>query len=325
MKNIATKNFELSYPVDVTNWDGRIITIRPDAEIKEQIKALKKAGINWCMIAGFQIEEPLSFNIYEQAKACGELFEAEAMKISSHHSLFPTFASLAGSQDAVREKMKENVDFSSLLKTEVLVVHPGRIDGKHADGNSINRCFEQEIQAGGLDNIIDAVADNFRFIGDYAARFGIKLALENTGRFEPLGSIDILPRLIEKIDRPNVGYCLDAGHAHAFGESVSDWIELAGDKLFTTHFHDNCGKLAGVELSGMFIQADKLYDEHRSPGFGTINWIKVVNALRRISYRRTVNFETGGWPVDDKNESYKEAIAWWRACEKISFEKMKQD
>jgi sugar phosphate isomerase/epimerase len=325
MKTPVTKNFELSYPVDVTNWDGKMITLKSDAEIKAQINVLKNAGINWCMIAGFQIEEPLDFDIYEGAKACGELFEAEGMKISSHHSLFPAFASLSGSQDEVRAKMKENIDFSALLKTEVLVVHPGRIDGRHADGNSINNSFEQEMARSGLENIIDVVADNFRFMGEYAARSGIKLALENTGRFEPLGSIDVLPRLIEKINMANVGYCLDSGHAHAFGESVTDWVEIAGDKLFTTHFHDNCGKLAGVELAGRFIQANKLYDEHRSPGFGTINWIKVINSLRKINYRRPVNFETCGWPVDDKDESYKEAIAWWRTCETISYGKIKQD
>ena len=91
-----------------------------------------------------------------------------------------------------------------------------------------------------------------------------------------------------------------------------------GDKLFATHIHDNRGKLAGVELDSMFIGADKNSDEHLSPGFGTISWLDVIMALKKTGYRYPVNFETGGWPVEDKVESYKMAVAWWRACEAMA-------
>ncbi len=318
MKTESIKKFELSYPVQVTNWDGKMITLVPENEILKQIEVLKKVGIRWCMIAGFQIEEPLGFDIFDGAKACGELIEAAGMQVSSHHNLFSTFAPLDSSQENVRQRMLQTIDFCSLLKTEVLVIHPGRLEGKHVDGASVNQSFERELKRHGMNRVLDVVADNFRVMGNYAAKFGIKLALETMGRFEPLGSIDVLPGLINRVDLPNVGYCLDSGHAHAFGESVVEWVKLAGDKLFTTHFHDNRGTLAGVELPGMFIEACKQYDEHNSPGFGTIPWIDVINTLRKIDYKFPVNFETGGWPVDDPAESYKMAIDWWHTCETIS-------
>jgi sugar phosphate isomerase/epimerase len=321
-KNI---NFDLSYPVDITNWDGRMITLKPEDEIIRQIEALRAVDVKWCMVAGLQIEEPLAFDIFSGARECGELIEAEGLKISSHHCLLSTFAPLDSYQDEVKIKMKKNIDFCKLLNTEVLAIHPGRIDGRHEDGASINSGFEQEVNKHGIERILDVVADNFKTMGEYASHFGIKLALENMGRFTPLGSIDILPELIERVNLPNVGYCFDSGHAHAFGESMTEWIDIAGDKLFTTHFHDNQGKLAGVELPGMFIESNKEYDEHSSPGFGTINWIDVINSLRKINYKFPVNFETGGWPDDDPREGYKQAIAWWRNCEKLSYNKIKQD
>lgn len=318
-------NFELSYPIDITNWNGKIISLKPETEIIKQIEIFKEAGIKWCMLAGLHIEEALDFKIYQGAKKCGELFAAEALKISSHHCLLSTFAPLDIPQEEVKIKMKKNIDFCSLLQTEVLVIHPGRIAGKHKDGASINRAFEAEVNKHGIEKILDTVADNFRTMGKYAAKFGIKLALENMGRFTPLGSIDILPELIKKIDLANVGYCFDSGHAHAFGESMTEWIKTAGDKLFATHLHDNKGKLADVELPGMFIESSKKYDAHSSPGFGTIDWIDLINSLRKINYGFPVNFETGGQPDNSLLESYKKAIAWWRNCEQISYNKMKQD
>lgn len=325
MNSKKTINFELSYPIDITNWNGKIISLKPETEIIKQIEIFKDAGIKWCMIAGLQIEEALDFDICHGAKRCGEIIVAEGLKISSHHCLLSTFAALDTSQNKVKNKMKKNINFCSLLQTKVLVIHPGRIAGRHEDGASINRAFESEVNKYGIEKIIDTVADNFKTMGKYAAKFGIKLALENMGRFTPLGSIDILPDLVKKINLPNVGYCFDSGHAHAFGESITEWIDIAGDKLFATHFHDNKGKLAGVELPGMFIESSKKYDEHSSPGFGTINWIDLINSLRKINYTFPVNFETGGRPDNDPRESYKQAIAWWRNREQISYNKMKQD
>ena len=59
-------------------------------------------------------------------------------------------------------------------------------------------------------------------------------------------------------------------------------------------------------------------DEHLSPGFGTIDWRAVVSALRNASQLEEVTFETGGWPVADRAEGYRLAIAYWRAVEDMA-------
>ncbi len=311
-------NFELSYPVNVTNWDGKIISLMPDSSVRGELEVLRKAAVSWVMIAGFQVEEPLAFDIFKGAESCGKLIAESGFKVSSHHCWLSTFAHLRGAQKHVREKMRKTIDFCSLLKTENLVIHPGRIDGRHETVATIFSGFEDELKKHGIERLLDTVAGNFRDMGEYAAKSGIRLALENLGRFEPLGDLEHLPELVRRINLPNVGYCLDSGHAHAFGESVPEWVEIMGDKLFTTHFHDNRAKLAGVNLNSRFIVSDKSSDEHLSPGFGTISWLDVINALRKTGYSQPVNFETSGWPVADKVESYKLAVAWWRACETMA-------
>ena len=324
MANENKFNFELSYPVNVTDWDGKIITLVQDSSVRDELDVLRKTGVSWVMIAGFQVEEPLAFDICKGAESCGRLIAESGFKVSSHHCLMSTFAPLDGTQKTVRGKMRKNVDFCSLLKTETLVIHPGRIDAKHETVATVYSGFENELKRHGIEKMLDSVAGNFRDMGEYAAKFGIRLALENMGRFEPLGDFEYLPELVRRINLPNVGYCLDSGHAHAFGESVVKWVEIMGDKLFTTHFHDNRAKLAGVKLNSMFIGANKGNDEHMSPGFGTISWLDVLAALKKINYRYPVNFETGGWPINDKVEGYKMAISWWRAAESMVRKNMQE-
>ena len=313
-------NFELAFPFQVTNWDGEIITLKSRDYLLKKIELFKKLNISWVVIGGFQIEEALGFNIREGAEFAGNILKENGLKVASHHCILPTFASLDGSQDKVREKMKKTIDFCSLLNTENLVLHPGELDGAHRSAQD-NICrFELEEQKYGIDKILATVSGNLNFMGKYAAGFGLKIAVENLGRFTPLGSFDHLPKLITGADLPNVGYCLDTGHAHAFGESVERWMDVMGDKLFTTHFHDNRARLAYCKSEPRFTLSTKSVDEHLSPGFGTINWQDIIKKLRSMDFKQPVSFETGGWPGYDEVESYERAISWWRTCEALAAE-----
>ncbi len=94
-----------------------------------------------------------------------------------------------------------------------------------------------------------------------------------------------------------------------------------GGKLFTTHFHDNRSLLMRTNNTARFVGAHDGGDEHMSPGFGTIPWIDVIQALRKLPYARPLNFETCGWPFVEGAESYRLAIAWWRVCEQLATNK----
>ena len=314
-------SFELSYPVMIVDWDGQCIRRRPVADIRRQLDTLRAVGVSWIMVAGFQYEEKADFDFLQAASELGDLFEGEGFRISSHHCLTANCAPLDQSQDAVREKLALNVEFGARMKVNTLVTHPEWIEGRHETFESVVKLFEREEARHGQDAVIDAMASNFREMGRLAEAAGVNVAIENLGRFGPLGDLQTLPKLVNRIDHPAIGYCLDSGHAHAAGESVTEWIRTMGGKLFTTHFHDNRSLLMRTNNTARFVGAHDGGDEHMSPGFGTIPWIDVIQALRKLPYARPLNFETGGWPFVEGAESYRLAIAWWRTCEQLATKK----
>jgi sugar phosphate isomerase/epimerase len=98
------------------------------------------------------------------------------------------------------------------------------------------------------------------------------------------------------------------------GEDPLDWIRFAGKKLFTTHLHDNRG---GSKSGPALFE----HDEHLSPGFGTIDWRRIITALDEVGFAGPVNFETEGWPIGDPLEGYRLAMQYWRVCEKMALAK----
>lgn len=105
---------------------------------------------------------------------------------------------------------------------------------------------------------------------------------------EPLGvhvAIEVIPNELsragslvhfveEAIESPNVGICLDFGHAHMDGDLV-EAIETVSEHLLTTHVHDNRGK----------------HDDHLVPFDGTIDWAGALTAVQKVGYEGTMLFE----------------------------------
>jgi sugar phosphate isomerase/epimerase len=78
----------------------------------------------------------------------------------------------------------------------------------------------------------------------------------------------------EDLDAPEVGVCLDFGHAHMEGD-VLDAIEAVSGHLITTHVHDNRGRT----------------DDHLVPFEGTIDWAGAMTAIQKVGYDQTLLFE----------------------------------
>lgn len=115
-----------------------------------------------------------------------------------------------------------------------------------------------------------------------AAEAGVGLALEVIPN--PLSSAEALVHLIEEeLDLPNIGICLDVGHAFLMGDAV-DAVETCSGHLVTTHLHDNRGKS----------------DDHLVPFDGGIDWPSVLLAMQKIGYDGAWMFEVAdtGSPQD---------------------------
>jgi len=314
---MTTKNFELAYMINTVEWDGKVISQSADDNIEKALDILQSVGISQVMLSGYQLEEPADFDMNAGAKHVGQMLTSHGMRASQHHGLAATFASAGKSQSEVKDKLKRVVEITAQLQAECLVLHAGRIAGKHDSAKAFCALYQEQANKYGIDKIIELSAENIHYAGKIAAEYNVKIALENLDRFEPLSNMELLPRLVDSINLDNVGYCLDSGHAFVAGVDPVEWIKVMDNKLFTTHFHDNRGCPDWVKNSEGFISPAGI-DEHMPPGFGTTNWIDVINALRKINYQNAVTFESGPWPAENKKEGYLHAIRFWRNAEALA-------
>ena len=107
---------------------------------------------------------------------------------------------------------------------------------------------------------------------------GIVVVLENDIDKSP----DLLVQLVNQVDSPFLGLCLDIGHQHVFSElDVLEWVRRMGDRLRHVHLHDN----------------DGTGDNHWRIGRGTIDFEPFYDAIERQVPEATMSLE-----VEDKME-----------------------
>ena len=89
---------------------------------------------------------------------------------------------------------------------------------------------------------------------------GQAIHLENAHEISP----DLQLALIDEVQDPRLGICLDIGHAHAFSSTqVLEWITALGERITYVHLHDNDGSS----------------DQHLPLGQGNIPLVDVFSAL----------------------------------------------
>ena len=114
----------------------------------------------------------------------------------------------------------------------------------------------------------------------YALERNVSIALENDRSIERMNFILELARAV---DMPNIGICVDTGHANLGDLGAGRAIRMAGSLLLTTHLQDNLGER----------------DDHMPPGMGNIDWPDVFQALAEIDYKRTLMLELTDAPTPD--------------------------
>ena len=294
------KSYELSYPVDTVNWNGTCVECLPPERYEPQIRLLKSLGVEALMLSGYVTIEPAGFDVDEETKRLGGFLDSLGMCAAQHHGLCATFAPSESSQDEVVERIVRCARWTANLNSKVLVIHPGYTIDHFTTIDAYDNAFRQEAAKIGLDELLGLMARNIDAAAEEARAFGVAIALENVYFFNSDNTL--LPALLGKTRSSNAGFCIDFGHAHYAGGGVDYWLDRLGDRIVTTHIHDNRGAV----------------DEHRPPGFGTIPWPDVIARLRALGYNGYANFESGPWDDPDPAEGYRHAIAYWRACERIA-------
>jgi sugar phosphate isomerase/epimerase len=143
------------------------------------------------------------------------------------------------------DEIKRALEAAEQIPFRNLVLHLGERD----DGWS-QRSIEYAVNA-------------LEHLGAFAHPLGVRLLLENLTS-EPTTPVHLLI-ILEMGRLPNVGVCLDVGHAH-ITVGVAEAIATLGSHIVSVHVHDNHG----------------LKDEHLWPGDGAINWPATVEALKAL-------------------------------------------
>lgn len=169
-------------------------------------------------------------------------------------------------------QVRRDLDLCGALGIRTVVIHPGGY-GEFATLS--------ELRA-----VADLRRAAFAELADHCARVGVRLALENVADYgkgvwghRRFGAVmEELLDLITDIGSPHLGICLDTSHANMQGLNQPAAIRAAGDRLIALHISDNDG-------SG---------DQHRIPGYGTVEWAPLVTALREVGFRGDFNLEIPG-------------------------------
>lgn len=130
----------------------------------------------------------------------------------------------------------------------------------------------------------------FREILPTAARLGLRVEIENMFDYYHVQqsgdpayvytTAAQLLRLVDALHSPQVGLCLDTGHANISGQDVPGMIRAYGSRLECLHLNDNYGRTSGL-----------LEDLHLPPGEGTLDWNAIFRALREVGYAGICNLE----------------------------------
>ena len=172
--------------------------------------------------------------------------------------------SIASTDDAARAlAVRETgaaLELARRVPVSVLVVHPG---------------LQDSLLSSSVQNSRDAALRSVAEIVALASPLGVRVALEVIPN--AMSTADALVDLLDELDMPEVGVCLDFGHAHMQGDVV-DAIETLSGLLAATHVHDN----------------HATRDEHLAPFEGTIDWTGALMALQKVGYEGTMMLELAG-------------------------------
>ncbi len=181
-------------------------------------------------------------------KRIAEILQDRSLTVTLHS---PFVDLSAGSPDpavasVTRSRLEQVLNLVPVFRPAAVVCHPG-YDWKRYG------YFKEQWIAKSL--------ETWSWFADGLNAQGSKLMLENVYEKDP----EDVHILLERLQKPNVGFCLDCGHLMAFGNAdLGRWLEILGPHIAQLHLHDNRG-------------GD---DEHLPMGRGIIDFERLFSYLK---------------------------------------------
>ncbi len=195
----------------------------------------------------------------DEAVAAGEYCRALGLIRWSAHSAGSGAVATEDQRAATLRDRGRCLEVTALLGARVMIYHV-------AD-------YAAATYASGLPGELLAIES--QVLGALAARageLGVRIGIENGS---DLGIMAYLLALVDTVDSPALGICVDTGHA-ALGElGPARAVRMSGDRLYSLHLQDNWGGS----------------DHHLPPGCGRIDWWEVAEALAEVEYDGVLELE----------------------------------
>jgi sugar phosphate isomerase/epimerase len=218
----------------------------------------RRQAVSWLE---FSCQNPVNFpQTFDRARIrrVRSLVERSGVRCGLHSASFVNTAEIMPTvRKAALDHLREYVDLTAALGCEYLVVHCGFHFSAYLD----------TVRAALYETMARAVA--------YGERRRVPLVIENMNQlpgdseFQYLGvRIDEFHRLFERIPSPYLGLALDVAHCELLPGGTPPFVRAFPDRIHSAQLSDNRGRV----------------DEHMTIGEGTIDFRRVLGALRRVRF-----------------------------------------
>lgn len=224
-----------------------------------------------------------------ELEAVAREYRDAGLRFDTFHLPFGAEDDIASFYESVRrpavDKMKHWMERAAILGARAGIQHPTTA-GFDVDLEGPDQYFRQLGKS--LNELLPA-----------AEALNFTIALENLPFGEVEGRLSSRPehfaRIIEEFAHPQLGFCLDTGHAliAAGPERADEFLEVMAPHIAAFHLSDTAG--------------DR--DSHLAPGRGLVDWGRVFRRAAEMGYGHSMCIET---PPFAHGPNYTYSIDAWK-------------
>ena len=208
----------------------------------------------------------------EHARALRELADREGVEFLQAHAPFPSSRGDREFDEMAFGRIVRAMEIAAIVGAPRIVVHP-----------LIHMPYRKN-----REKLMDLSVEFYRRLIPYCETFGIRVCTENMWERDPNRKVITMSlcadpaefrELLERVDSPWIGGCLDIGHCGLVGVDPADAVRTLGkEHLDALHVHD----------------VDYFRDCHTMPFLENLDWDSIAAALKEVGYRGEFTIETHG-------------------------------
>jgi sugar phosphate isomerase/epimerase len=248
--------------------------VRPDlSDLDAQLARIEATGASHCELSLYELDLVVGGRVLpERRRLLERICARRALKYTVHGVLAVNFMDEVH-LDAHKAVCRAMLELCAAVGASVMAHHPGRLPATHAAH---------------LERLHGIEREALREMGDVAAGYGVKIAVENLfveDAREYTPDPVRLAKEIAAIDHPHVCGLLDFSHAYIMaqfrGMDYLETLQAFAPQVNHLHVHDSLGR--PTSIGGFYRFAEQIAfgmgDLHMPLGWGDIPWDAILPGL----------------------------------------------